>query len=35
VPILAIIDGIMIFGKKKERLGDKLAKTIVIDTSGA
>ena len=34
VPILAIIDGIMILGKKKERLGDKLAKTIVIDISG-
>lgn len=29
-PVLGIIDGVLIYGKKRQRLGDKFANTIVI-----
>ena len=30
IPILAVIDAVMIFGSKKQRMGDKMANTLVI-----
>lgn len=30
-PILGILDAVLIFGKKRQRLGDKFANTIVIE----
>jgi len=31
IPFLAVIDAVMIFGVKKQRLGDKIANTLVIN----
>jgi uncharacterized RDD family membrane protein YckC len=31
IPVLAIIDAVMIFGRKKQRMGDKMANTLVIN----
>ena len=31
IPFLAVIDAVMIFGAKKQRMGDKIANTIVIN----
>jgi uncharacterized RDD family membrane protein YckC len=30
IPFLAFIDALMIFGVKKQRMGDKIANTLVI-----
>jgi uncharacterized RDD family membrane protein YckC len=32
IPFLAVIDAVMIFGVKKQRMGDKIANTIVINS---
>jgi len=32
IPLLAVIDAFMIFGLKKQRMGDKIANTIVINS---
>ena len=31
IPILAVIDAVMVFGSKKQRMGDKMANTLVIN----
>jgi uncharacterized RDD family membrane protein YckC len=31
IPFLAIIDAVMIFGMKKQRMGDKIANTLVVN----